>query len=59
MPGIFLKASFANHRIPAMKIKLFFFACALFAAVSPMRAGPVELESKEMAPAPTINESEP
>jgi len=59
MPGIFLKASFANHRIPAMKIKLFFFACALFAALSPMRAGPVELESKEMAPAPTINESEP
>ena len=42
-----------------MKIKLFFFACALFAAVSPMRAGPVELESKEMAPAPTITESEP
>ena len=40
-------------------MKLPFFALALFAAVSPMRAGPVELESKEMAPGPTITESEP
>ena len=42
-----------------VKMKLSFFAVALFAAVSPMWAGPVELESKEMAPPPTITESEP
>src|SRR5947207_13414934 len=42
-----------------MNRKLLSFAGALFAAVSPRRAGPVELESKEMAPARRINESDP
>jgi hypothetical protein len=42
-----------------MRIKLSFFAGALFAAVGGVAAGPVELESKEMAPSPTITESEP
>ncbi len=37
-----------------MKIKLSFFACALFAAARVLEAGPVELEPKELAPAPTI-----
>jgi hypothetical protein len=35
-----------------MRIKLSFFAGALFAAVSGVAAGPVELESKEIAPPP-------
>src|SRR5207248_8746750 len=41
-----------------MRIKLSFFAGALFAAVGGVAAGPLELEPKEMAP-PTITESEP
>lgn len=35
-----------------MRIKLFFCAGALFAAVSGVAAGPVELQSKEIAPPP-------
>ncbi len=42
-----------------MKIKLSFFAGALFAAVGGVAAGPVELEPKETAPPPTITQSEP
>src|SRR5882724_12929538 len=42
-----------------VKMKLSFFAVALFAAVSPTWAGPLELEPKEMAPPPAITESEP
>ena len=41
-----------------MRIKASFFTGALFAAVSGVAAGPVELEPKEMAP-PTITQSEP
>src|SRR5947199_9945581 len=41
-----------------MRIKLSFFAGALFAAVGGVAAGPLELKPKEMAP-PTITESEP
>ncbi len=41
-----------------MKIKLPFFACALFAAARVLEAGPVELESKEVAPAPTITDND-
>jgi hypothetical protein len=37
-----------------MKIKLCFFAGALFAAVGGVAAGPVELEPKEAAPPPAI-----
>jgi hypothetical protein len=39
-------------------MKLSFFAVALFAAVNPMWAGPVELESKEMAAPPTITNND-
>ena len=42
-----------------MAIKLSFFAGALFAAVGCVAAGPVELDSKEIAPPPTITQSEP
>jgi hypothetical protein len=42
-----------------MRIKLSFFAGALFAAVGGVAAGPVELDSKEIAPPPTITQSEP
>jgi hypothetical protein len=42
-----------------MRIKLSFFAGVLFAAVGGVAAGPVELESKEIAPPPTITETEP
>jgi hypothetical protein len=41
-----------------MKIRLRFLAGALFAIVIAVKAGPVELESKEMAPAPTINDTD-
>ena len=41
-----------------MKIKLSFFAGALFAALGGVAAGPVELEPKEMAP-PNVTSSEP
>jgi hypothetical protein len=41
-----------------MRIKLSFFAGALFAAVGGVAAGPVELEPKEMAPPPTITQSD-
>ena len=41
-----------------MKIKLSFFACALFAAARVLEAGPVELEPKELAPAPTITDND-
>ena len=41
-----------------MRIKLFFYAGALFAAVGSVAAGPVEAASKEAAP-PTITQSEP
>ena len=40
-----------------MRIKLSFFAGALFAAVG-AQAGPVELEPKEMAPPPTITDND-
>jgi len=59
MPTNFLGFERRQPYNRAVKMKLPFFALALFAAVSPMRAGPVELESKEMAPTPTIAESEP
>ena len=42
-----------------MGIKLSYFAGALFAAVGGVAAGPVELESKETVPPPTITQSEP
>ena len=42
-----------------MAIKLSFFAGALFATVGGVAAGPVELDSKEIAPPPTITQSEP
>ncbi len=42
-----------------MGIKLSYLAGALFAAVGGVAAGPVELESKELAPPPTITQSEP
>ena len=41
-----------------MKMKLSFCACAMLAAVSAVKAGPVELESKELAPAPTLNDTD-
>jgi hypothetical protein len=42
-----------------MRIKLSFFAGVLFAAaVGAVEAGPVELESKEMAPPPTITDND-
>jgi hypothetical protein len=40
-----------------VKIKLFFFAGALFAVVGSVAAGPVELEPKETSPPPTITDS--
>ena len=42
-----------------MRIKLSFFAGALFAAIGGVMAGPMELQPKEMAPPPTITQSEP
>lgn len=59
MPAIFLDLSFAEHKIHQMKIKLLFFAGPLFAIVGAVKGGPVELESKEMAPPPNITSSEP
>jgi hypothetical protein len=59
MPTNFLEFERRQPYNPVVKMKLYFFALALFAAVSPMWAGPVELEPKEMAPAPMITESEP
>ena len=41
-----------------MRIKLFFFAGAVFAVVGSLRAGTLELQPKEAAP-PTVTESEP
>ena len=41
-----------------MRAKLFFFAYAVFAVISGLRAGTVELQPKESAP-PTITQSEP
>jgi len=41
-----------------MRAKLFFFAGAVFAVISGLRAGTVELQPKESAP-PTITQSEP
>jgi len=41
-----------------MRVTLFFFAYAVFAVVSDLRAGTVELQPKESAP-PTITHSEP
>src|ERR1044072_4788655 len=41
-----------------MRVTLFFFAYAVFAVVSDLRAGTVELQPKEAAP-PTITQSEP
>jgi len=41
-----------------VKIKSSFFAGVLFAAVSPMWAGPVELEPKETAGPPTITDTD-
>jgi len=42
-----------------MKIKLLFCAGALFAIVGAVKAGPLEIEPKEMAPPPNITSSEP
>src|SRR5882724_10910082 len=41
-----------------MKIKLSFFAGAVFAAIGTAQAGPVELQPKEMAPPPTITDND-
>jgi len=41
-----------------MKIRLLFCAGALFAIVGAVKAGPAELESKEIAPQPTIAEAD-
>jgi len=41
-----------------MRAKLFFFAYAVFAVISGLRAGTVELQPKESAP-PTITQAEP
>jgi hypothetical protein len=41
-----------------MKIKSSFLAGVLFAAVSAVEAGPIELEPKEMAPPPTITDND-
>jgi hypothetical protein len=41
-----------------MRIKLSFFAGALFAAVNGVAAGPLELEPKEAAPPPRISDSD-
>jgi hypothetical protein len=41
-----------------MRIKLLFFACAVFAVVGRLGAGSLELQPKESAP-PTITQSEP
>jgi hypothetical protein len=41
-----------------MRVKLFFFAAAVFAIVGALRAGTLELQPKEGVP-PTITESEP
>jgi hypothetical protein len=41
-----------------VKIKLFFCAGALFAAVGGVTAGPVQLEPKETAPPPTITDDQ-
>jgi hypothetical protein len=41
-----------------MKIKLSFFAGAVFAAIGTAQAGPVELEPKEMAAPPTITDND-
>src|SRR6266478_9229372 len=59
MPDNFLGFEFRRPQHRAMRIKLSFFAGALFAAVGGVAAGPLELEPKEMAPPPTITESEP
>jgi hypothetical protein len=42
-----------------VKIKLSFFACGLLVAARAVTAGGLELEPKEIAPSPTITESEP
>jgi hypothetical protein len=42
-----------------VKIKLSFFACGLLVAARAATAGGMELEPKEIAPSPTITESEP
>ena len=59
MPINFLEFERRQRHTRVVKMKLSFFAVALFAAVSRIWAGPVELDSKEMAPPPTITESEP
>src|SRR6266478_659052 len=41
-----------------MRIKLSFFAGAVFAAIGTAQAGPVELEPKEMAAPPTITDND-
>ncbi len=41
-----------------MKIKLLFFAGALFAIAGAVKAGPMELEPKEMAAPPTITDND-
>ena len=41
-----------------MKIKLSFFAVALFAAARAVEAGPIEIEPKEMAAPPTITDTD-
>jgi hypothetical protein len=42
-----------------VKIKLSFFACGLLVAARAVTAGGLELEPKEMAPAPTVTSGEP
>src|SRR5437867_6292058 len=55
---IFLGFTFRHHRIRPMRVKLLFFAGAVFAIAGGRRAGSMELAPKETAP-PTITQSEP
>jgi hypothetical protein len=41
-----------------MNMKLAFYACAVLAAVGAVKAGPAESEPKEIAPAPTLNDTD-
>src|SRR4029077_14048289 len=54
----FLEFEVRPEKNGAVKIKSSFFAGVLFAAVSPMWAGPVELEPKETAGPPTITDTD-
>ena len=59
MPINFLGFQRRQPHNRAMKMKLSFCAGVLFAVVGGVKAGPVELESKETAPPPNITSNEP